>query len=66
MKSQGNHDTLEPLVPIEVAATFLAVKPNTLRMWCVQRRVPFRKVGSRLRFKLSELDNWSEANTHRP
>lgn len=54
------NNELERLVDIRTAAEFLMVKENTIRLWCMERRIPFKKAGSRLRFKLSELDKWAE------
>ena len=50
----------EGLVSVYEAARYLGVKPNTIRTWVMQRRIPFHRAGSRLRFKISSLANWSE------
>jgi excisionase family DNA binding protein len=49
----------EPLVDIHEAARFLSIKPNTLRIWCAERRIPFLKAGHRLRFRLTDLETWA-------
>jgi excisionase family DNA binding protein len=47
---------IEQWVDVNAAASFLGIQLQTLRLWCLQRRIPFGRAGSRLRFKLSELD----------
>lgn len=42
------------------ASEFLKVKISTLYAWVYQRKIPFRKHGSRVVFVASELREWSE------
>tara|TARA_Y100001934_G_scaffold158984_1_gene190007 strand:+ start:350 stop:520 length:171 start_codon:yes stop_codon:yes gene_type:complete len=42
------------------AANYIGCAAGTLRNWASQRRVPFRKVGSLLRFSKQDLDRWLE------
>ena len=41
------------------AAHFLRIKLPTLYSWVHQRRIPYRKHGSKLVFSCSDLENWS-------
>jgi excisionase family DNA binding protein len=51
---------------VEETAGFLKVKAETIYAWVHQRRIPFRKHGSRLVFSKRELQGWSEAQAVRP
>jgi len=53
---------IEPLVNIQEAARYLGCRENSIRIWVIQKRIPFLKVGSRLRFRLSKLERWAEEN----
>jgi excisionase family DNA binding protein len=48
------------------ASQKLNVSPYTLYKWVSQRRIPFIKLGSRLMFSESALDEWIEGLLHRP
>ena len=50
------------LINVQDAAKFLAVSTSTLYGWVYQRRIPFVKVGRALRFELSELQKFVQAN----
>lgn len=49
----------ETLLTVEEAAVLLQVKPGTLYSWASKGKVPFRKVGTLLRFHHGELMNWT-------
>jgi excisionase family DNA binding protein len=52
----------------EGAAALLRVSPATIYKWVHERRIPFRKHGSRLAFSRVELEDWSArtgTDTHR-
>jgi excisionase family DNA binding protein len=53
------------LVTIQGAAKFLAVSTSTLYGRVYQRRIPFVKVGSALRFELAELKRFIQSNLYR-
>jgi DNA binding domain, excisionase family len=53
------------LITVEQAAKFLAVSTSTLYGWVYQRRIPFVKVGSALRFELAELEKFIQSNRFR-
>ena len=52
----------EGLVNVNEAAKYLGVRPQSVRIWCSDRQIPFYKVGNRYRFKMSELEQWAKDN----
>ena len=53
------------LITVQDAAKFLAVSKSTLYGWVWQKRIPFVKVGSALRFELAELEKFIQSNRFR-
>lgn len=54
----------EKWINLEDAATYLDVKPVTLREWIKKQEVngiPAYKIGTQWKFKKSELDEWVKA-----
>lgn len=51
------------LLKPEDVAQMLGVKLQTIRYWAYSRRIPYIKVGNRLRFDPSHLDRWLAENT---
>jgi excisionase family DNA binding protein len=49
-----------PLMTPEQCAAFLQVEVNTLYVMKSQGSIPYRKVGNRLRFDLSEIIEWTK------
>jgi hypothetical protein len=49
-------------------ADLLAVKPQTLRAWRVNRRVPlpFAKIGAAIRYRPADVEQFIAANTVKP
>lgn len=47
------------------AAKYLGVAPATLQVWRSTGRycIPFLKIGGRVRYRLSDLDNWLKSRT---
>ncbi|HHW12861.1 MAG TPA: helix-turn-helix domain-containing protein, partial [Firmicutes bacterium] len=46
-------------INIDEAATYLGVKPVTVRDWIRKEKgIPAHKIGKQWKFKISELDNW--------
>ncbi len=46
-------------INIDEAATYLGVKPVTVRDWIRKGKgIPAHKIGKQWKFKISELDNW--------
>ena len=57
--------SLDPLLSREQAAEYLGVKAQTLAVWASTQRyeLPFVKVGSRVKYKRSDLDKFVELRT---
>jgi len=51
-------------VSVGEAAAFLRIAPSTIYGLVHQRRIPFRKHGRRLAFKIDELMEWSDSNKY--
>ena len=49
------------LLTPEQCAAFLQIEVNTLYVMKSQGRIPFRKVGNRLRFDLGEIIEWTKS-----
>jgi len=47
------------------AAAYLGIAPETLEIWrCTGRhKIPYVKVGRRVRYRRSDLDNWMQSRT---
>lgn len=56
----------DELLDLKQAAALLKMKPETIYTWVHQRRIPYRKHGTRLVFSKRELLAWSEAQAVRP
>ena len=56
------------LLTRDQAAKYLGIKPGTLACWVSTRRyaLPFVRVGSRVRYRRSDLDAFLAARTVRP
>ena len=54
------------LLSIEEAATYTGLSKNTLYKMISQRRIPYVKLGSRVKFDAGLLDDWVEQNTMMP
>jgi excisionase family DNA binding protein len=50
------------LMNVKEAADYLAVSVSTLYGWAWQRKLPFVKVGRALRFDVSDLQKFIDAN----
>ena len=49
---------------LQEAALYLKLKPSTLYAWVYQRKIPFRKHGSRVVFYFKELLEWSDSRKY--
>jgi excisionase family DNA binding protein len=54
------------LLNVADAARFLAVSPSTLYGWVWQRRIPFVKLGSAVRFDKADLQEYVDRNKVHP
>jgi hypothetical protein len=50
----------DPILPNAVAAGYLGITPHTLNVWRCNKRfdIPYIKVGGRVRYRKSSLDNF--------
>ena len=42
----------------KVLSEYLDVSINTLRYWIAERKIPYFKIGKRIKFNLSEIEIW--------
>ncbi len=54
---------LVPLLDLHAAAALLGVSPETLRKWAARGRVASVKLGARLLFSQTALEEWVAART---
>lgn len=59
-------ESLEPLLDVAGAAQMLATSERHIRKLIYERRIPYVKVGGKVRFRQQALDRWIEANTVEP
>jgi len=52
----------EPLVNSRVVALLLGVKDRTVRKWGEERIIPCYRVGSLLKYRMSEIQEWVAQN----
>ncbi len=59
IKSSENKEEVDPVM----AAHIIGVKVNTLASWrCTKNEIiPFYKIGSKVRYKISDLIAWKES-----
>jgi excisionase family DNA binding protein len=66
-RAHGERDgSLDPLVTVEEAATFLGVQPGTVYLWAETGRIPSYKIGTLRRFRLSDLEAHLRAHRQGP
>ncbi len=46
------------IVDINTLAKYLSISKNTIYSWVNQRKIPYHKVGSLLRFDINAVDEW--------
>jgi excisionase family DNA binding protein len=58
-------DSTRELLTREEAAQYLGVKPQTLSVWATTKRyhLPYIKVGTLVRYRLSDLEKFLESRT---
>jgi len=59
-------DSPEPFLGLHDAAKVLGVSSHTLYAYVAHDRVPYYKVGGRLRFRRSQLVAWVESSRRGP
>jgi excisionase family DNA binding protein len=66
VKHEHSGGRITRLLDIRQAAQFLLIAESTLYGWVWQKRIPFIKVGRRVRFDLLDLERFLESNRYRP
>ena len=56
----------DDLLTVNEVAEKLKISPHTVRYWVQERKVPFMKIGKRLRFDPQELAQWLETKRVNP
>ena len=56
----------QKLMTVDEAAAYLGLSVHTLYSWTSQRKVPFIKLGNRVRFDRKKLDAWLEGLVQEP
>ena len=49
---------METYLTIEDLAVYFKITEQTVRRWILNRHIPFRKIKSVIRFRLSEIERW--------
>ena len=64
MKQGHNREPIVggPLLPIQEAAAYLGIAVWTLRHWVSERKIPYVKMGSLVRFRQRDLDEFIAQN----
>jgi len=62
--TKQNFHTIRPaaapvLLTVTEVAAMLRVEVSTIYVWTSKRKIPFRKVGGRLRFDRDEILDWT-------
>lgn len=50
------------LLTVNEAAARLRIKPNTLRRWVCEKKIPHVKLGTRVLFRAETLEEWVKKN----
>jgi len=54
---------MDKLLTVEEIAEYLSLKPSTIYQWTHQGFIPHIKIGSRVRFRMSQIEKWLESRT---
>lgn len=57
---------MRKLLDIHETADILGIKVGTLYKWTCSRKIPYKKIGSALRFDPEELEGWIKKQTVEP
>jgi len=52
---------MDKLLTVEEMAEYLNLKPSTIYQWTHQGFIPHIKLGSRVRFRMSQIEKWLES-----
>ncbi len=61
-KEMNNSKMEKQLLDINDCAAYLGISKNTLYSWVNQRKIPYLKCGSLLRFNIKDIDTWLNKN----
>lgn len=53
---------MKKLLTTKECADYLQVHPQTLYDWIKAKKIPYKRVGKKLRFKMEEIEKWLERN----
>jgi len=53
---------VETYFTIEELAKYLGYAEKTIRKWVLNREIPFHKIRTSIRFRLSEIEKWVDSN----
>ena len=54
------------MMAVKEVAEYLGISKATVYQYASSRRLPFVKLGTRLLFRVDEIDEWVEAHARRP
>ena len=63
MRNESSQNRPRALLDFEGAATYLDDSPRHLRRLVQERRIPFTRVGAKIRFSVSDLDAYIKDRT---
>ena len=58
MTEQPNKFAFEPLLSAGDAGELLGLHPGTVLRWVREGRLPYRRVGRKVKFRATELNDW--------
>lgn len=58
MSDSNGHD--ESYLMVDELAKEVRVSPRTIRRWLAETDIPHRRVGTVIRFRLTEVDEWMQ------
>jgi len=53
---------VETYMTVEELAAYLKLAEQTIRRWVLNREIPFHKIKSAIRFRVSEVEKWIDEN----
>ena len=53
---------METYLTVDELADYLKLKEQTIRRWVLNREIPYRKIRKVIRFRLSEIEKWINAD----
>ena len=53
---------METYFTLEELAKYLCYSEKTIRKWVLNKEIPFHKIHTSIRFRLSEIEKWIDTN----